>query len=110
MTEMREKYNTLEPVVRREVEKKMINTAIAPTIEETRDMFSRAAELDAADWLAREHPNMAIAVSQWIRNHGYSIKQVEEEFDAIYQSVSSPALKVRILNAARWEKRVKDGG
>lgn len=81
---------------------------IDPTLEGTRDMFSRAAEFDAADWLATEHPNMATAVSQWIRQHGYSIKQIEREFDAIYKGVSSPALKVRVLNAAKWEKRVKD--
>lgn len=107
MTEAQAKY-VLEPETRREVEKRMANVT-GPTIEETRDMFSRAAEFDASEWLATEHPNMAIAVEQWIKKHGYSIKQIEKEFDAIYKNVSSPALKVRVLNAARWERRVKDG-
>ncbi len=108
MDEERAKY-LLDPEVRRKVEKRMIDV-VGPTIEETRDMFSRAAELDAWEWLATEHPNMAIAVHQWIHQHGYSVKKIEKEFDAIYKNVSSPALKVRVLNAARWEKRERAAG
>lgn len=103
MTEMREKYNTLEPVGRREVEKRMTVVMATPK-KKTQDKFRRAAYREGARYLRDNHSEMGEAVIEWIQEHGLTVEDVMDEFDAVYKGDSSKGLRVQVENAAEWAR------
>ncbi len=107
MTEERGKY-LLEPVSRREVEKRM-TIVMATKLEETLHKLNKAAERRAAQWLAREDEDFAAAVDELVTEHKWTVGKVLAKFDTLYKGDSSKALRVQVELAAKWAMRERDG-
>jgi hypothetical protein len=96
--------------MRREVEKRMTAIRMATKLEETLHKLNKAAERRAAQWLAREDEDFAAAVEELVIKHKWTINEILEKFDDLYQRESSKAFRVQVGLAAKWAERQRDAG
>jgi hypothetical protein len=107
MSEEQARY-VLEPQTRQYIDDKLLSGKAGRPIAETRDLLAQGLQQKATAWLDDFNERVAIAVKEMVLLHGYSVKQVEDEYDRAYGQPVEHTARAQARLAAGWWVRVRD--
>lgn len=111
MSEEQERY-VLEPAERQYIDDRLLSGKAGLSIAETRDLLrdllAKGLQQKAAAWLNDFDELVAYAVREFVLRHGYSIEQVEDEYDHAYGQSVEHTTRAQVRLAAGWWVRMRD--